>query len=288
MAVTMSDCVKFNILFVVCHPDDEALWIGGTLHALSKFPGITISVICLSGADAGSPRQDEFFCAKAYAGYHNGVVLGGTLRAALEPLPPISKTLESGLKELNMEVRDVSLLITHSPYGDEHAHPHHSQASDELYLWAERNDVPFGYFSCIPIPFCRLQPLLINMKRKGAFQILNVSRCKETVRQKAARFLVRKPEKAPKYFIQLLTDMTAKEAMLGCYQSVGWALHADGYAMFTNNCESLYLFDDRGYKVFQYVMDNMAVPGCQNLFHHLVSKKAVLKRMIRNVLGRGG
>src|SRR5258707_10277359 len=103
MAFMTSNRAKFNVLVVVCHPDDEVFWIGGTLHALSQFPEIRVSVICLSGADVGSPRQDEFHRAKACAGYHSGVVLGGKLRSAHEPLPTIAGTLEQGLKELNID-----------------------------------------------------------------------------------------------------------------------------------------------------------------------------------------
>lgn len=286
MAENKTDGVKFNVLAIVSHPDDEALWIGGTLHALSKFPEIRVSVICLSGADVSSPRAEEFLRAKTNAGYAFGVVLGGKLRSAHEPLPFISETLEKGLKEFDIDAHDVDLLMTHSPYGDEHMHPHHKQVSEEVYLWAKRNKVPFGYFSCIPVPVFRLRPLLRNMKRKGALQVLNVSKCEETICQTVHRILARKPKRVPKYFVQLLTDMAAKQSMLNCYESIDLEIHSNGYAMFTNNCESFYVFDERGMGAIRYMMDKMTVPGCTNLFSEFQAPEITMQRIIERLFIR--
>ena len=38
-----------QIVFVVCHPDDEAIWIGGLLQELSEIPYVRAYVVCLSG-----------------------------------------------------------------------------------------------------------------------------------------------------------------------------------------------------------------------------------------------
>src|SRR6266404_8308049 len=94
---------RYGIVFAVCHPDDEAIWIGGLLHELSEIPYVQAYVICLSGRDPNSPRGQEFEAARRVARYAGGVVLGFPLRPAPEPLPEISQTVEEGLRLLNLK-----------------------------------------------------------------------------------------------------------------------------------------------------------------------------------------
>ncbi len=255
------------MIFVVCHPDDEALWIGGTIHGLSRISGIKIHVICLSGSDKNSPRTAEFNDAMKVAGYVSGVVMGGPLRPTNLPLPSISKTVEDGLAELGLDLSEVNLLVTHSPFGEEHMHPHHVQASIELYQWTRYQRLSFGYFACLPIPTCLMQPLLRNMKRAGSLQLLNFAKCKMTWCGMLVKFFVRKPYRYPRYYVQFLTDWVVKREMLASYKSIDLQLHQDGYAMFHNNCESLYLFDNGGAEVIKYVMQQMKVPGSIDYFY---------------------
>ncbi|MCI1279419.1 MAG: hypothetical protein LKG23_10605 [Nitrospira sp.] len=282
----MVEGVISQIVIAVCHPDDEALWVGGVVHALSQFPSIEVSVICLSGKGEDSVREKEFFRAKQCAGYSNGIVLGGKLRAATEPLPHIPTMLESGLNLLGVGVQDISLLITHSPYGDEHMHPHHMQACVELYEWSGQRNIPFGYFSCLPMPTHSLQSLLTNMKRAGALHILNFSRCKYSLLSKALSLLTRNVLFCPKYYMQFLTDMTVKQAMLTCYQSINLKLHEAGYAMFTSNCESIYVFDDRGLEPFRSVMNQLPVPGSPDLFSGFSNCRMILRRSLKKLISR--
>ena len=72
----MTEFRIYRIVFVVCHPDDEAIWVGGLLHELSKFQNIRAYVICLSGRDPNSPREREFDQARREANYAGGVVMG--------------------------------------------------------------------------------------------------------------------------------------------------------------------------------------------------------------------
>jgi LmbE family N-acetylglucosaminyl deacetylase len=255
-----------NILFVVCHPDDEALWAGGLIHGLSAFPNVDVNVICLSGQDEHSARPAEFAAAQAIAGYKKGVILGGALRPANQSLPPTGQAVSAGLEQLGLTVSDIGVLITHSPFGEEHMHPHHVQACLELHAWTAAQKIPFGYFSCLPLPTCRLQPSLKNMKRLGALQVLNYAHCKYSLLRRAIRWYEDRPYRYPHLYIQWLVDAPAKRAMLNCYRSIDLPLHEQVYAMFNNNVESLYLFDRRAAKVFDDLLKLMEVPGSPDYF----------------------
>jgi LmbE family N-acetylglucosaminyl deacetylase len=259
----------FNIVFAVCHPDDEALWVGGLLYELSKFSAIRAYVVCLSGHDAQSPRESEFLEAKKIAGYRDGVVLGSKLRAALDPLKSIDETFEEGLRHLNLKTDGIDLLITHSPYGDEQKHPHHAQAHRELRSWARRTHVPFGFFSCLPIPFYLHQAILHTPKRLGSLQLLNFSKCSSSTRRLLKIIHhkdLKKYWRAPKYYLQFLTDLSVKLRMLGCYRSTKLDVFQAGYATFDNPCEALYILDDAGLAPFEYLFDRMEIPEHPDLF----------------------
>ncbi len=272
----------YRLLFVVCHPDDEALWVGGLLHALSKFPFLEVNVICLSGRDPNSPREDEFNDAKKIAGYHQGVVLGGELRQANTPLPPVAKTLEEGLQKIGLKIQDISLLITHSPYGDEHLHPHHVQTYNELFQWTCETKIPFSFFSCLPLPYLIYQPLLKNLKRFRKFHLLNFSKCRSMLW--FFKFLINKllnlytPQ--PRYYFLFNTDGHVKQKMINCYQSINIKEHLKGYGMSTNSCESLYIFDKSGLQPFQAVMDFMDIPGPKDLFKSISLRGSLKSKLL--------
>lgn len=255
-----------KILIVVSHPDDEALWVGGLLHSLEGLALATIHVICLSGAQDSSPRKVEFEAARLVAGYSSGVVMGGVLGAANEPLPHVGSTVAAGIEKLQLSLREIDLLLTHSPYGDEHMHPHHIQSCEELYEWTRRQRIPFGYFSCLPLINCSLEPILRNMKRLGSLQLLNYSRCRYGLLRLLTRCLEGKPWRYPIIYTQWLVDAEYKKKMLACYESIGLEKHMDGYAMFSSNVETIYVFDRRGMNVINRIVSAMEIPGAKDYF----------------------
>jgi hypothetical protein len=260
---------RSTVVFAVCHPDDEALWIGGILRGLAQAVGLRVLVICLSGNDDTSPRAREFEEARAAVGYDAGVVLGGPLRPALEPLPPTSATLVEGLRRLDVRTAEVDLLVTHSPYGDEHANPHHMQAHLELDQWSAELGVPFGYFSYLPMPFFVHRPLLRSPQRlNGSFHLIDLSRCSPTVRTRIMRSdpRVRRRLRCPRYRLLFDGDAEAKRRMLACYASVDLAAHREGYAAFTSACEGIYVYDDAGLEALRPLLAQLRPPDPADLF----------------------
>lgn len=259
---------KYNLLFIVCHPDDEALWVGGLIFEFSKINLFNVYVICLSGANSGSLRIKEFYHAKSLGKYFNGIILGDKLGPADIPLLEIAPVVKDGLKKLKLKQNNIDLLITHSPFGDEHQNPHHIQAYKELLRWTKNNQVPFGFFSCIPIPFFNLEPQLKNMKRNNTLQLLNFAKCfyrasflQRPMHNNSLSFL-----ECPSYYLQFLVDGIAKKKIIASYKSIGINSLDKNYATFSNNCESLYIFNDKGLKPFLYLFSQMEVPGSEDLF----------------------
>jgi LmbE family N-acetylglucosaminyl deacetylase len=258
-----------NLVFVVCHPDDEALWAGATIHGLSQLPGLRVHVICLSGADARSPREREFETARQIGGYAGGVVLGGPLRRANERLPDTAGTARAGLDALGLRPSDVALLVTHSPYGDEHLNPHHVQAYRELFAWTSDAAIPFGWFSVTAVPHLVHTPCLGAPRRAHCFEVIGAARCAPTLRTRITRLLRRDLSDLlapPRWWLQFAGDLQTKTRMLNAYVSVGIEAHAAGYAAWTSACESLYVFDDHGLAALLPAIDTMQVPGETGLF----------------------
>ena len=266
-----------NIVFVVCHPDDEALWIGGLLCELPRFADVRAHVICLSGRDQRSPREREFEEARKVAGYAAGVVLGFQLRPAGEPLPAIAPTTAQGLDRLGMPPDQVSLLVTHPPYGDEHANPHHVQAHRELRLWTRQHQIPFGYFSCLPMSDIAHVPRAGGFRRLGALHLLNRSRCEWAGSARPPG------NDCPAEYVQFGIDIAKKRAMLDCYQSIDLAEHERGYAAFTCGSESIYV-DALGARVIDAIVDTMPVPGAADLVaQHPPARPTLAGRVVRKL-----
>lgn len=254
------------ILVVVCHPDDEALWFGGSLNALTILGSSEVCVLCLSGRDANSLRENEFHEAMSIAGYSKGVVLGFSLRDAHQALPNISETVKQGLVELGYDTSDIELLITHSPYGDEHRHPHHVQAYQELFSWTKKKKVPLGFFSTIPLPIGGIRSCLHNYQRKDQVHLNFFGHCTYSLLDILRVNFFYGRGWMPKFYCQWQINSSIKKAMLNCYESINLKQHEEGYAMFTSGVESFYLCDEAGLSAIKALIEKMDVPGASDLF----------------------
>ena len=270
-----------NVVFVVCHPDDEALWAGAMLHGLSGL-GVRAHVVCASGNDPESPRSAEFQAARAVAGYAGGVVMGGPLREATEPLPDLAPTTLEGLSALGLERSEVSLFVTHPPYGDEHMNPHHIQAFEQVGELARSCGIPFACFSGVAMPHLVHKPALEAPRRAaGGFHLIGMARCRPTAMGTATRVVrpyLRRRLRTPAWWLQFAGDAEVKTQMLACYQSVDLAEHARGYAAWTNAVESLYLMDDAGMDALRPALDAMDTPAQTDIFRGLQPLRSLGRR----------
>ena len=257
-----------KILLTVCHPDDEALWIGGLVHELSKFSILEIYVICLSGGGIGikTIREEEFFQCKKIAKYKGGIVLEGKLNQALQRMENILDKIKYGLKNFNLTLDSIDLLITHSPYGDEHRHPHHMQVSKEIFKLSKKNKIPFGFFSCLPLPRTCHIPYLRNMGSLNKFEVLNFAKCKYSIFLKILRALNFNAHWYPDYYTQWQIDKEIKLKMLECYKSTDLKKFESGYISYNSFVENLYLYDKKGIEIFEDILKLMPRSEVKDLF----------------------
>ena len=268
--------MKHKILFVVAHPDDESLWVGGILNFLSKREEVEVYVLCVTGKHDEN-RSKEFEQALEIAGIKNWYLadeniptVGGIF------LSDLDNSIINGLKELELKLSDIDLLITHPLYGDEHKHAQHSQLFLQMHHLCNGNHetitsntmsklgkawIPFGFFSSVSIPNFSLTPIHSDMRRDKETHVINYCRCSGTWHKSGQSWLT-----APQFFVQFRVDPAAKSKMLQCYQSINQEEHQRGYASWDNYVEGLYLMNNNGHEVIKSVYENLEVPGGEGLF----------------------
>jgi LmbE family N-acetylglucosaminyl deacetylase len=238
-----------NLLYIVAHPDDESLWVGGTISALNKSEGYNTYVLCLWGLleQPDEFREESFY--KATEGCKGSYVfMGGNGEHPIEP----------GLDVLKLSPKDVDLVITHPPYGDEHQHPHHKITHIESRGWANDHDVPLSCFSFFAMPF-KYEQIAIRAKRNDDLHLLNLFRVNKSDANRRFKFY-------PDYFVQFLVNIKDRNDMLSNYKSIDVEEHKRGYFGWTSNCEGYYL-TDAGLDVFSELIDSMPTPtNSENLY----------------------
>jgi LmbE family N-acetylglucosaminyl deacetylase len=257
------------ILVIVAHPDDEAIWFGASICGLVKDLNQQVAVLCLSGHDPDSDREDEFGQSQRVAGFQIGKVLGGALRNAGDPLPPVQGTLEKGLSDLGISLSQIQIVITHSPYGDEHRHPHHMQCFKSLNQWCRSNNKPLAFFSSIPINAGSMKPILKGLMRSNRFHVTNISRCVFNPIQRLKYFNASGSFTLPKFYFQFVGQSDKKNHMLSSYRSVDQNLFEVGYGMFTCNAESIYVLSRDGYNQLLSILGAATYPATDQLFGEL-------------------
>jgi LmbE family N-acetylglucosaminyl deacetylase len=236
--------MKHKILFVVAHPDDESLWIGGTLKFLSDRKEVDSYVLCVTGRHHPQ-RNDEFQKALDIAGIKNSFVAEEDIpnRGGI-PLSRLQESINTGIS--TMEVEDVDLVVTHSPYGDEHQHAQHVQLFNYMSKYCATENISFSFFSTFVLPNIATVGKQRDMRRYNNTHILNYGDCNHDI---------------VKHFIQLRVDCNIKNDMLQCYQSINLQEHYEGYASWDSCVESLYFLDDKGFQVFENIYNDLESPA---------------------------
>jgi LmbE family N-acetylglucosaminyl deacetylase len=132
------------VMVVVAHPDDESIWVGGTLLRM-RDAGIHLVIVCATGK-SNPIRAPEFLAACNRLNATPFLLDHEDGRTS-----PISEDFQEDLFEIKRKVAaassDILCVLTHPPHGDEHRHPQHLDCFSLVKSWARQNNLPFGVFS---------------------------------------------------------------------------------------------------------------------------------------------
>lgn len=250
-----------DILLIVAHPDDEVIWFGSSLYELIRLGDINVNVINLWGIleppgsmQAVTPgykdidRKEQFYevCKNMnYSKYH---IITDVDTPVYKRMP---QTDENILREFNkalniINLNKIDLIVTHSYYGDEHKHPGHIITHRFSKNYADRNNIPFSFFSMLQIPNITHKSLLRTSYRKNDLHILNFSQCDNGL-----------------YYIQFQGNLKKKLESLKLYKAVDFQKHYDGYIGFSMVTEGLY-FEKDAMNVIKKIVKKMDII-CDNI-----------------------
>jgi LmbE family N-acetylglucosaminyl deacetylase len=132
-----------RVCVVVAHPDDEALWFGA---GLLRLQAAGADVVAVSLTNAQNPVRAHEFRRLCEAVNAAPLMLdypdGGRERFPDYPVE-LDESIDAGA---------LSCLITHSPLGQERAHPQHVQTWRALSAWAQDRHVPLAFFAEHSLP----------------------------------------------------------------------------------------------------------------------------------------
>ena len=119
-----------NVVVIVAHPDDEALWAGGTLL---NHPHWKCHIICLC-RKYDLDRAPKFY--KAVNVFHSEGTMGD-LDDVPAQLPQYKKEIERLIMEL-VPQKEYDLIITHNPSGEYTRHLRHEETGAAVMaLWLQ-------------------------------------------------------------------------------------------------------------------------------------------------------
>jgi len=125
---------KKSVAIIVAHPDDETLWMGGTLLCN---PHWDCFILCMCRKN-DAERAAKFI--KALQVYNADGIMG-ELDDGPEQKPVESNYIESILMEL-LPVKHYDMIVTHNPMGEYTRHLRHEEIGETMmHLWIE-NKLP--------------------------------------------------------------------------------------------------------------------------------------------------
>jgi len=255
-----------NILITTAHPDDELIWFGSTLYELSKFENINIYCICFWGLlePPGSmrnvtpgykdiDRKDQFYEVSKAMNFKNSWIITETKHEVIQQNRQKDEVIEeefkNALKNINLDEKDISLLITHSYYGDERKHPHHIRMYDFFSNYTLHNNVPFSFFSILKIPDINHNSILKYTLRKNQLHLLSL----EKIDNSSLNI-----KNKPAFCLEFQGNLYKKLEMLKLYKSVDFKKHYNDYYAFSTVSERLY-FNTIASKIIENILNNMSL-----------------------------
>lgn len=117
-----------NVAIIVAHPDDETLWVGGTILS---HPSWKCVVVCLCRAN-DTDRAAKFFKVLKFLKPEGHI---GDLDDGPEQLPLEDQVVEKAILDL-LPSTHYDLIITHNPNGEYTRHLRHEEISKAVIeLW---------------------------------------------------------------------------------------------------------------------------------------------------------
>lgn len=232
-----------RVVAVTAHPDDEVIWFGGLLTLLARL-GCSVHVVCLWGAlerpgsmSAVAPgrqdidRKDEFFVSVGVLGLSQSGIIIDSCFPVDQSKPQSDDVLRFHLEEvigsLGFDLRSIDMFVTHSPYGDERAHPHHIRVHEFVSGLVNRlGGQGLVYPSIVPFFGVVHSPVSRGIRRLDHFHLVGRYDCVAPAGAVSMH--------------QLVYDTGFKRLALDSYVTVDMQKHMNDYAMFTCPVECLY------------------------------------------------
>jgi len=117
-----------NVAIIVAHPDDETLWVGGTIMS---HPSWKCFIVCLCRRN-DKDRAPRFYQALHILRSHGNM---GELEDGPDQLPLSGRTVEQTILNL-LPSKQFDLIISHNPTGEYTRHIRHEEVSKAVIeLW---------------------------------------------------------------------------------------------------------------------------------------------------------
>lgn len=255
-----------NILITTAHPDDELIWFGSTLYELSKFPNINIYCICFWGIlekpgcmRAVTPgyqdidRKNQFYQVSKAMNFKSSYIITETKHEVIQKNKQtdfvINEEFFNALNIINIDIKNIDLLITHSFYGDERKHPHHIRMYDFFSKFTLDNNIPFSFFSILKISYISHSSILRSTYRKDKLHLLSFDKIDNSKLD-----ITNKPQ----YCIEFQGNLDKKIEYLKLYKAVDFNKHYNDYFGFSMIAERLY-FNELAISKINEILKNFSV-----------------------------
>jgi len=253
-----------NIILVTAHPDDEILWLGSTLYEFKKISNINIHIICLwaileppgcmksvAQGYKDIDRHEQFYDVIKYMNYDKSHIVFKTDYPVIQRENQkdyiIEDTFTKALEKIEINITDISMIITHSNFGDERKHPHHIRMYDFFADYTLRKNIGFGFFSILKLQKTAHSSILKSTNRLNQLHLLSY----DMVGQND---LIN----PPCYCIEFQGNLTIKNEALKLYKAIDYNKHYNDYMSFSVITERIY-FNEQARYVFDWIITEMNI-----------------------------